>query len=66
LVEVEFRGQGDGECLRVGLHCRSNVFLGFQGGSNRAWGLARGLCLLAEYSGEQVAMSAMACRVSFA
>lgn len=24
LVEVEFRGQGDGECLRVGLHCRSN------------------------------------------
>jgi hypothetical protein len=24
LVEVEFGGQGDGECLCVGLHCRSN------------------------------------------
>lgn len=23
LVEVEFRGQADGECLCVGLHCRS-------------------------------------------
>lgn len=35
LVEVEFRGQGDGECLCVGLHCRSDDFwlsgLGKQG-----------------------------------
>jgi hypothetical protein len=35
LVEVEFWGQGDGECLRVGLHCRSDDFglsgLGKQG-----------------------------------
>lgn len=65
LVEVEFRGQADGECLRVGLHCRSDV-LGFQGWANSGWGLARCLCLLAEYSGEQVAMSAIGCRVSFA
>lgn len=36
LVEVEFRGQGDGECLRVGLHCRSDDFFGFQGWADRA------------------------------
>lgn len=65
LVEVEFRGQGDGECLRVGLHCRSNVLQVFQVTSNRARRSARCRCLFAGYSGEQVAMSAMACRVYF-
>jgi hypothetical protein len=44
LVEVEFRGQGDGECLRVGLHCRSNVFWAFRAGQTGpgAW---RGACV---------------------
>jgi hypothetical protein len=36
LVEVEFGGQADGECLCVGLHCRSNKLECFQVMSNRA------------------------------
>jgi hypothetical protein len=66
LVEVEFGGQADGECLSVGLHCRSNLLECFQVSVNKAGRSARCLGFFAEYSCEQVAMSAMACRVSFA
>ncbi|MNN47736.1 hypothetical protein D3C81_1621700 [compost metagenome] len=44
VVEVEFRGQGDGECLRVGLHCRSNLLECFQVSVNKAGRSARCLC----------------------